>query len=414
MQTLTAILIGAGLRGARAYAPYALQHPQELRFVAVAEPDVQKRTAFAKAHGIAEDLQFATWEDLLNKPKLADCALVCTQDNMHFAPVMQALQKGYHVLCEKPMSNSKAEIVAMGEYAKEHNRILSICHVLRYSPFFCKIKELLQNNAIGDIINIDHRENVGYWHHAHSFVRGNWRNAAQSSPMILQKCCHDMDILLWLVDSACKQIFSMGSLRHFTKENAPQGVPMYCMDACPHADNCPYYAPRFYLQHPRAVKDDLVYAVCETSDVESVLQALQKGPYGRCVYHCDNTVVDHQVVQMEFENGVHANLTMTAFTKNCSRDIHIFGTKGELFGNMEQGSITIHDFTDGSTQNIQLQTSDTGHMGSDERLVQDFVQSVLRKQVGRSSAERSVESHLMAFAAEESRISGKAVQLKTP
>ena len=204
MKPVTSILIGAGLRGGYVYSQYALDYPHEFKIVAVAEPDPERRAIFSKKHNIPKGFQFKSYKDLLKKDKIADCAMVCTQDQMHFEPVIMALKKGYHVLCEKPMSPYKDEIIKMGKVAKEYDRILSICHVLRYSPFFSKIKALLVENKIGRLMTIQHIEEVGYWHHAHSFVRGNWRNSEESSPMILQKCCHDMDILLWLADSSCK------------------------------------------------------------------------------------------------------------------------------------------------------------------------------------------------------------------
>ena len=221
----------------------------------------ERRELFAAKHNIPKELQYESYEELLQQDKMADCAMICTQDKMHYEPVTMAMQKGYHVLCEKPMSPDKEEIIKMGAMAKKYDRILSVCHVLRYSPFFSKIKEILEEGRIGRMMSIQHIEEVGYWHHAHSFVRGNWRNKEESSPMILQKCCHDMDIMLWLADSKCKKISSFGELTYFTEENAPTGAPKYCMDGCEHRDQCPFYAPRFYLEHPKAVEDGLVYAV---------------------------------------------------------------------------------------------------------------------------------------------------------
>ena len=202
MKPITAIVLGAGQRGANVYAAYALSFPNELKIVGVAEPRADRRAAFAKEHGIPEGRCFAGWEDALRQDKFADCVFVCTQDRMHFEPVMQALEKGYDVLCEKPMSYDRTELIAMGEKARQTGRVLSICHVLRYSPFFVKLKELIDSGAIGQLVSIQHIESVGYWHMAHSFVRGNWSRSEDSCPMILAKCCHDTDILTWLAGSA--------------------------------------------------------------------------------------------------------------------------------------------------------------------------------------------------------------------
>lgn len=408
MRQVTAILIGAGLRGAGVYASYALEYPNELKIVAVAEPDADRRNQVAALHHISEEMQFLNYEDILEKPCMADCAFVCTQDRMHFIPVTKALQKGYHVLCEKPMSPIKDEIIKMGAMADQYKRILSICHVLRYSPFFTKIKELLQEDKIGRLITVQQIESVGYWHQAHSFVRGNWRNDKETSPMILQKCCHDMDILLWLVDSNCTKVSSFGALTYFKEENAPEQSPRYCMDGCIHRDCCPFYAPRFYLEHPMAEIGDFTKALTVEPTRENILEALKKGPYGRCVFHCDNTVVDHQVVNLEFENQVNVSFTMCAFTNHCERVINIMGTKGQLRGNMEEGSIEYVDFVTGNCDRIKLNTPVKGHSGSDASMMRDFVRLVEAegKMERKTSAAIAVDSHLAALAAEQSRIEG--------
>lgn len=412
MKPVTSILIGAGLRGGYVYSQYALDYPNEFKIVAVAEPDPDRRAIFSKKHNIPKEFQFKSYKDLLKKDKIADCAMVCTQDQMHFEPVITALKKGYHVLCEKPMSPYKDEIIKMGKVAKEYDRILSICHVLRYSPFFSKIKALLVENKIGRLMTIQHIEEVGYWHHAHSFVRGNWRDSEESSPMILQKCCHDMDILLWLADSSCKKISSFGNLSYFSKENAPDGAPPYCMDGCAHYDECPFYAPRFYLEHSKAIEDGLIYAITDYTDSEHIIDALKKGPYGRCVFHSDNTVVDHQTVEIEFCNQVTASFLMTAFTNKCARRIRLMGTKGEIKGDMEAGIIEVTEFINGTNEIIKLHTPTKGHSGSDMNMMKDFVRIIGEGRKGKTNADISVESHLMALAAEEARLNDVVVDFK--
>lgn len=412
MKQVTSVLIGAGLRGGYVYSRYALEHPNELKVVAVAEPDQIRREAFAFRHNIPKDMQFKSYEELLSRERMADCAMICTQDRMHAEPVIRAMEKGYHVLCEKPMSPEKDEILKMGEFSRKYNRILSVCHVLRYSPFFTSVKSLLEEGRIGQLMSIQHIEEVGYWHQAHSFVRGNWRNAKESSPMILQKCCHDMDILLWLSGSHCKTISSCGGLTYFKEQNAPSEAPGYCMDGCDHRDDCPFYAPKFYLEHPKAEEDGLIYAVTDMTDTDSILRALRRGPYGRCVFHCDNTVVDHQSVEIEFENEVTASFLMTAFTNRCARRIRLMGTKGELSGDMEAGTIELIDFVSNSLEVIQLHTSAKGHSGSDMSMMRDFVKMIGEGKSGKTDASMSVESHLMALAAEDARVNKVTVDFK--
>lgn len=429
MKQITALLLGAGQRGADIYADYALRFPSELKIVGVAEPRADRLSAFASRHSLPPEQCFADWRDALAQPRFADCAFVCTQDRMHCEPVLQALAKGYHVLCEKPMSPDKAELLQMRDAAQTSDKLLSICHVLRYAPFFVKIKELLDAGAIGQLISMQHIESVGYWHAAHSFVRGNWRRADETSPMILAKCCHDMDILRWLAGGRCQSVQSFGSLAHFKAENAPAGAPEFCLDGCAHRDACPYYAPRFYLEHPHAKGDGFAAVVSLDQSPEALLRALESGPYGRCVYRCDNTVVDNQIVNLLFENGVTVSMEMCAFTQKCERAINIMGSKGQLRGNMEENSLTLFDFSTGNQTQFKLHLPPGGgHSGSDTSMMKDFCAQVSAALANaqsnvpgangsaapsatgavqtKSSAEQSVESHLMALAAEESRLQG--------
>lgn len=411
MKKVKVALVGAGLRGVN-YLEYAVQHPHELEVVAVAEPVRERREAFQTRHGIPDELCFEHWDELFAKPKLADAVLICTQDKQHFEPTMKALEMGYHVLLEKPMSPDPEECIQMGEMAAKSGLVFSICHVLRYAPFFSTLKELLSRGEIGQLMSIQHNENVGYWHQAHSFVRGNWRRKEESSPMILAKSCHDLDILLWLADADCTRVASFGSLNHFKASEAPEGAPLRCLDGCPVADQCLYYAPNLYLTDntdwpTSAISNDMSY--------EARYKALQEGPYGRCVYHCDNDVVDHQVVNLEFANNVTAAFTMSAFTRDISRTIKLMGTTGEIRGAMEKNEIEVIHFS-GKVERISFEDmgGHVGHGGGDMKLVKDFLNLVRAdgKSQGLTSANHSVQSHLMAFAAEESRVQGRTIHMQ--
>ncbi|MFB4327787.1 Gfo/Idh/MocA family protein [Paenibacillus sp. CR_12] len=412
MNKVKVALIGAGLRGIN-YMEYALQHPHEMEVVAVAEPNRQRREQFQERHGLEDAACFENWNDFFTAPKVADAVFICTQDKQHFEPTMRALAAGYHVLLEKPMSPDPEECIRMGEMASQAGLVFSICHVLRYTPFFSTIKELLEREAIGRLMSIQHNENVGYWHQAHSFVRGNWRRTEDSSPMILAKSCHDLDMLLWLADSDCVRVSSFGSLSHFTDAQAPEGAPKRCLDGCPVSDECLYYAPDHYLTEDTnwptsAISDDMSY--------DARYQALLEGPYGRCVYHCDNDVVDHQVVNMEFANSVTVAFTMSAFTRDVSRTIKLMGTRGEIRGAMEKNEIEIIHFGSGKVERISFadRGGHVGHGGGDMGLIKDFLRLVQTggNNQGLTSASRSVQSHLMAFAAEQSRVDGKIIELK--
>ena len=346
----------------------------------------------------------------MERPKFADCVLICTQDKMHFEPLKLAAKKGYDILCEKPITPDKGELLAIRQLAMEYDGIISVAHVLRYSPFFTKIKELLAEGRIGALMNIQHMECVGYWHMAHSFVRGNWRNSSESCPMIMAKCCHDFDILLWLVGTSCQSVSSFGDRSLFCEERAPKGAPQYCMDGCAHRDTCPYYAPRFYLEHPKAKEDGFRRVVTMAEDDAGLLDALKKGPYGRCVYHCDNDVADHQIVNMEFEGGVTVSLTMSAFTDRCERIIRLQGSHGQISGWMEDNRIEVVDFATGQKTVIDLNAPSGGHSGSDAAMMKQFVRMIAQKDKERnlSSAVSAVDSHLLALAAEKSRKNGGA------
>ncbi|WP_261300764.1 Gfo/Idh/MocA family protein [Paenibacillus andongensis] len=404
MQKITAILLGAGNRGAQAYAPYALNYPHELSIIAVAEPDEDRRAAFVAAHQISQEHAHADWEELLAQPKLADIAIICTQDQMHYEPTLKALELGYHVLLEKPMSPSPAECVEMERMAKKHNRLLTICHVLRYTAFWTAMKRVIDEGKIGQIVSIQLNENVGNMHMAHSFVRGNWNNSDTSSPMILAKSCHDMDILSYIMGEPCERVSSFGSLMHFNEENAPEGAPARCLDGCPAEASCQYYAPKYYLGSGRG------WAAKFTTDtsLEGILKALRTTPYGKCVYRSDNNVVDHQVVNMEFASGATAMFSMCGFTRDNTRIVQVMGTKGEIRGNMEEHTFTVHDFVTNEQNAIHVHASEEGHSGGDVGIVRSFLREVRAYAGGESesSAAASVRSHLMAFAAEESRVNG--------
>jgi predicted dehydrogenase len=455
---IQAILIGAGQRGSDAYAPYALLHPEQIRFVAVAEPNQKRRQSFAIRHHIPPENQFSTWEELLAlRPTLGKAALVCTQDWQHVQPTLAALQAGYHVLLEKPMATTESDCRSLVQASRETGRQLHICHVLRYTRHFKQMREIVQSGRLGEVIDVDHRENVAFWHMAHSYVRGNWRNSQQSSPMILAKCCHDLDILPWVLGRRCERLSSIGGLSHFKPENAPAGAPARCLDGCPASQTCPYFAPwlylglaplwrsfidtasgpekaamQIYLKAPWLIKllsplsADLrtlsnykswpVSVLADDPTHEKVLEALRSGPYGRCVYHCDNDVVDHQVVSMEFTGGLSVSLGMHGHSHNEYRTTRIEGTRGRLTAEFGLGGSWIQVDEHRSDRRSRYNTSaaaGSGHGGGDFELMAAFIESIRSGDAGaaRTTAEQALESHLLAFAAERARLEGKVVQI---
>jgi predicted dehydrogenase len=378
----------------------------------VAEPNSERRQRFAAEHHIPAERQYASWEELIDQGRMADALFNTTQDQLHYASTQASLELGYDVLVEKPITNTLTESVALVESAERNGCHLQVCHVLRHTPFFLQLHEIVASGRLGELVTVEHRENVAYWHMAHSFVRGNWRNSQSSSPMILAKCCHDLDVLVWNMPTGVRKLHSYGSLYHFRPERAPDGAPDRCTDGCPAADTCPFEAERFYLDmqrtssHVRAITDDLSY--------EGRRRALQTGPYGRCVYRCDNDVVDHQIVSMEFENGASAVLVMHGHAGEETRTMRYEGTRASLLGTFEYhrpGTIEIIDHLSGEREEISVPVGSSGHGGGDMRIVESFLEAVQGERSRATSARESLESHYLAFAAEASRHAGAVVEM---
>ncbi|MGO4345283.1 Gfo/Idh/MocA family protein [Paenibacillus sp. MCAF9] len=413
MRTLTAVLLGAGSRGRYIYGPYAEKFPNELKMVAVAEPNEERRKRFAEIHQINQEHVYDSWEKVFEQGRIADVMIICTLDRMHYIPAMKAMELGYHVLLEKPMSPSLTECIQLEQASLRHKRLLVVTHVLRYSPFWSGIKKCIEDGELGTVGTIQLTENVGYQHMTHSYVRGNWRNSEETSPMILAKSCHDLDIISWLMDQPCTSVSSYGSLLHFKSENAPDGSTERCIDGCAVEKECAFSAIKMYMQAP-----DHAWARYMTNDLsqEGILKALKEGPFGRCVYRCDNNVVDHQVVNMQFENGANASFIMSGLTQSGTRRVQMMGTKGEIIGDMEKGSFTLYRYATGEQLEIRCSVQGDGHGGGDDRMVSSFLRNVCQfdsnPSHGLTSATASLQSHLIAFASEHSRLhEGLAIKL---
>ncbi len=416
MQCLKVILIGAGNRG-ETYTKIMLRHPDKFEVVAVAEPIESRRKDIAKQHGIPEAMCFADWQDLLALGKIADVAVICTMDRQHYAPVMQAISLRYDILLEKPVSPEPVECFQMAAYAKEMGVKIVVCHVLRYTDFFNTIKNCIDDGVLGEIIAINHEECVEHIHQSHSFVRGNWGNSERSSFMLLQKSCHDMDILQWLIGKKCVKVQSFGSLRHFKACNAPEGSPERCIDGCPVGSICPYNAVKLYLDDK---ENDWFRTTCTRAanpTDEMVAEALRTTQYGKCVYKCDNDVVDHQTVNLLFEDEITVSFTMCAFNGG-GRHIHIMGTRGELWGHLDkEGSIEIYDFETRTKKEIPMIAMDGikgGHGGGDEGIVNSLYAYLTGTYTGKAVSDIgvSVENHLIVFAAEKSRLENVIVDME--
>lgn len=416
MKCLNVVLIGAGARG-QTYTNYMKDNG--FKIVAVAEPLPERREYIKNKHNIPDEMCFESWEGLLALPKMADIAIISTQDRMHYEPAMKAISLGYNLLLEKPAAPTPKECLDIASFAKEKGVKILVCHVLRYTPLFSKIKELILEDKIGKVISVHHSESVGNVHQSHSYVRGNWHSTEKSSNMLLAKSCHDIDIIQWLVDSKCTKAHSFGSLSFFTKENAPDGAPDYCIDGCPYGEECYYNAVKLYLEDEgnswfRGTSTNMVNPTNE--DVEKVLRTTQ---YGKCVFKCENDVVDHQVVNLEFENGATASFNMCAFNKG-GRYTRVMGTKGELYGDLENDTIDLFDFATREHTIIHPACTEVdgshagGHGGGDEGIVNTLYKYLTEGYDGAWLSEIgiSVENHLATFAAEASRLENKVIDVE--
>jgi predicted dehydrogenase len=381
--------------------------------VAVAEPDPHRRAGAAAEFGLPADRVFAGWAELAAAGRLADAAIVATQDRLHLAPAVALADLGYHLLLEKPMAPTEAEATEIAAAAVRNGVMLAVCHVLRYTPYTRFVKGLLDEGRIGRLISVEHLEPVGWWHHAHSFVRGHWRREDESGPMLLTKSCHDIDWLVHVIGSLPERVSSFGSRSHFRASERPEGAADRCLD-CAVEPTCPYSAKRRYLE---ALADPGQHfwplgAVTAEPTEQAVLQALRSGPYGRCVYGADNDVVDHQVVLMEFAGGVTCSFTMSAFTPMEQRHTRLMGTHGYLDG--DGSKLRYVDFRTGEETTLDSGSGATdGHGGGDEGLVDAFLAAVAAGDPAliSSDAAQSLASHRVVWAAERARHAGAVVRL---
>jgi predicted dehydrogenase len=434
-------VIGAGFRGRHSYAAWCSRNPDQAQIVAVADPDQLRRDALGDEHGVAPARRYVGWQALLENDHGLDGVVIATGDREHVGPCVASLAADLDVLLEKPIAPDLEGIEAVRAAANGSSGSVTVAHVLRYSKVVQRLVEALRRGHIGELRGIEHAENIGYAHFAHAYVRGQWRREDLSSPMILAKSCHDLDILRWLAGAPCTSVTSVGGLTHFRQDRAPDGVPVRCLDGCPVEDSCPFHAGRYYLDEYAGSEGWPIPVLTADPSVEARVKALRTGPYGRCVYHCDNDVVDHQVALFVFENGVTATFTVTGFSADNTRTTRLFGTEGELRMDLDRGELTLHRFrpaphilkpsgtasgpiaTDRDLKRSQPVVEDLSvgrlphHAGGDDGLMGAFISRLLAHRRGErgeqalTSLEEAIESHEMAFAAERSRQEGRTIGL---
>lgn len=413
MKTYSVIVIGTGSRG-RGYTDIMKNFPDKFKVVGVAETVESRRESVKKLHGISDDMCFESWEEVFKKPKMADMVIIATLDDMHYEPCMKAIELGYDILLEKPVAPTPKECADIALAAKNKGVKVLVCHVLRYTPFYKKVKQIIMDGTIGDVMSVIAVEAVGNVHQSHSYVRGNWHSEEKSAPMLLAKSCHDIDIIQWLLAKPCKKVTSFGELTYFKEENAPEGAPKRCIDGgCPIEDTCPYNVKKLYVDD----KENLWFRGASTKgfakgDIptdDEVIEALNNTDYGLCVFRANNDVVDHQVVNMEFEGGVTVSFTMNAFNKG-GRYIRLFGTKGELWAYAEDSKIKVYTFDDLKETEIPIAAAEDesivgGHGGGDEGIIGELYEYLGDDYQGFTACDVdiSVKNHLIVFAAEKAR-----------
>ena len=418
LRPVTAIVIGAGSRGS-VYASYSGQYPKSLKIVGVADINAVRREQMAQAYDIAPEHQFGDWSEVFRLPKFADAVIIATPDNLHYKPCMQALAAGYDVLLEKPIAQTAKECTDILHQARKYGRLVGVCHVLRYAPYFRALKRVIDEGRVGDIVSMQHLEPVRFHHMAHSYVRGNWHSSRQTTPIIIAKACHDLDIVRWLLGKPCKRVSAFGSLSFFTRKNEPQGAADRCFD-CAAEKQCPFSALKIYIREHRYLYVFDALPKDRAAKDAKIAEYLRTTDYGRCVFRCQNDQCDHYVCNLEFDGPdgtAHstASLQVEALTSYGGRKTRIMGTKGDIVGDMQ--TFTLTDFLTGKKyvwdEDISQLPGYEGHAGGDWGIVKDFVLAVANQDEKylSSTIDVSVESHVMGFRAEQARLKSKIVNI---
>lgn len=418
MQKLNVAIIGCGSRGCETYARLIQNKKEQFAITALCDIRKDRLDRYGKEFNVKKENLFLT-EDEFFKEKRGDVLFVCVLDQDHVRVAIKALKLGYHLLLEKPISASLDECLELLKVQKEVKKEVVVCHVLRYAKAFIKVKELIDEGTIGSLVLMQALEQVGWFHQAHSFVRGNWHNTKDTAPMIMAKCCHDLDLLQYYAKSRCDTISSIGSLEFFKKENMPNGASKRCT-FCKYVDTCPYSAKVIYIdlwKKQGSPKNNWPYNVITEANPlteKALMEAIKTNQYGKCVFDCDNDAVDNQIVMIEFENGVKATLTMTAFTGATGRIMKFYGTMGEIDLDEEKGVIEVKRFAQ-DKEVIKISdltlSSNLAHGGGDYMLIENLYDAITTGH-NTTTLDESIESHLMAILAEKSRLeNGKVIKV---
>jgi predicted dehydrogenase len=404
-------LIGAGNRGQGIFGQYALDMPHRVKFTAVVEPDQSKREYFAANHGISPRRCFENSNDFFDANVSGiDGVVIATLEDERLEPVYKAMEKGLHILVEKPLCTNKEDLIRLYDATKDYEKIIIVCHQMRLTPIYKTIKQLIDSGEYGDIVCIQHSENLSYHHMAHSFVRGFFNNDSLT-PMLLAKSCHDMDILTYLTGRDAVKVSSFGGLKYFKKENAPEGAAKYCLDGCPHYQDCPYHVLKIYFEDDTDPAYIRQMGVVKSKD--QLRKLLSKNRFGKCVFHTDNNVVDNQTVQIEFEDDIHVSFTMCGHNGTERRMTKISMTNGEIVYDGLSKTIKTHRFEPLQDDLIEVKAKGS-HGGGDRAIMDNYIDAIVSddRSILLTPIKDSLEGHLLVFAAEEARAQDKVIKLR--
>lgn len=401
-------IIGAGLRGTYEYSLYLSEHMKNCDIISVVEKRKGRRDLFKEKYSINEEYVFENIEDFINKDLQLNGVIIASGDDRHYEHAKLLLEKGYNIFIETPVANTLDRLVHLNDLCEVHkDKIFMSANLLRYNSILIKLREIIESNQLGELINIQYNDKIVYWKFVHDYVRGNWRNSSDTSPLILNKGCNDIDILLYLIGSKCKKVASFGDLKHLNNENFKLNMSESCMK-CSVEEKCPYSSKKIYLEDNK--KENNTVHINPTE--ENLLSILHEGPYGRCIYRCDNNVVDHMINIMEFENGIKATLNLSAFTKESEISINLMFSHGEVMASLLKEEIVIDKFIDNSKEVIDFK--DKNDKKEEHKIINDFIKMISNKDFvnNKSSVKSAIESHAISFALEYSRISEEIIYVE--
>lgn len=410
MKPKSIVVLGAGSRGL-GFGRSIKLYSHMARVVGVAEPREDRRRVFAEEHALPAEVVFTDWREFVARPKMCDAVVITTMDRDHVGPAVACLKLGYDILLEKPMATSLEDCRAIEAAQRASGgKIVGVCHSMRYIKSLRVMRDMVAAGAVGRIMTMDQLEPVGLFHQSHSFVRGNWGNEGRSTFMLLAKSCHDIDYISFVLGKPCLSVMSYGHLSYFTRANAPAVSTERCTDGCPVEPTCPFSAIKRYVQVDRG--DGWAKVICTDHSAEARMEAIRTGPYGRCVWKCDNDVVDHQVVAMQFADDITVTFTMTAFSRESTgRQIRIHGTKGVI--EHTDRELKLYTFATGDCQTTSFGPDRGGHGGGDERIMRDWLAALHTRDDSQivANAQESLQTHTIVFAAEKSRREGRVVKI---